>query len=143
MGLFDSFCDKCPNCSEELEVQVKFFNPYMKRLTPGDSTNIFNVQEQIIDLKFVASDSCENCGCIPIVVVRNKVFVGFESPVIQEQQDIPICYYKCSVCGNSYDDIAFNEIKEANQFIMTNWCPHCLEITEIVEVKEENFCMEV
>lgn len=80
MGLFDTFHDKCPNCGRDLEIQIKFFNPYMEHLRPGDETHIFNIYEDIIDLRFVASefDVCEYCKCRPIVVIKDRKFIGFE-----------------------------------------------------------------
>jgi hypothetical protein len=80
MGLFDTFTDKCPKCGKNLDIQTKLLDQYMNHFKVGDNvTGKFYITEEIIDIKFIVSedDKCD-CGYQPVVVVKDKVFVGFE-----------------------------------------------------------------
>ena len=79
MGLFDTFMGSCPKCGAELEIQTKMFDPYQRHFYPGTEIETgmeFNVIS--MELQTDASDGCDNCGYCPVIVIKNRIFMGYE-----------------------------------------------------------------
>jgi hypothetical protein len=79
MGLFDSFIDACPKCKHPIEIQTKMFDPFQRQFRPGSEIET-GASENIISMELQAdsSDACDNCGYVPVIVVKNHIFMGYE-----------------------------------------------------------------
>ena len=75
MGVFDTFHARCPKCGKMFEAQTKKFDCILADIHPGDS--IQGIDEEVISMSFKSRWDCD-CGYTPTIVIRDKIFIGFE-----------------------------------------------------------------
>jgi predicted RNA-binding Zn-ribbon protein involved in translation (DUF1610 family) len=74
MGCPDEFKDKCPSCGRTILIQSKLFNNRCLIFNLGDKVEPENDSPQ----EFLAKFPCPECGEFPVIVTRDKHFVGFQ-----------------------------------------------------------------
>jgi len=77
MGMFDSFVGRCPKCGEIFESQTKRFDCTLATIEPGNSITFIDTDNEVISMEFKSKWSCD-CGYVPMIVIRDRKFVGFE-----------------------------------------------------------------
>jgi hypothetical protein len=75
MGVYDSFFGRCAKCGTEIEIQVKAFNSNCATFYKGDAVLMSEAPDN-----FMLEDrhSCYECGYVNTIVVKDRVFVGFD-----------------------------------------------------------------